>query len=74
VHQPEPDGPLTFQWGTWTYEQIKPVTAADANTGSSTDGSSIPWLPIVGGLIVAGGAGFLLARRRPASASTDDRE
>jgi peptide/nickel transport system substrate-binding protein len=74
VHQPEPDGPLTFQWGTWTYEQIKPVTAADANTDTSSGGSSVPWLPIIGGLIVAAGAGFLLARRRPASASTDDRE
>jgi len=76
VHQPEPDGPLTFQWGTWTYEQMTPVTAADAGgtTNNSSGGSSVPWLPIIGGLIVAGGAGFLLARRRPANAASDDRE
>jgi len=76
VHQPEPDGPLTFQWGTWTYEQMKPVTAADAGgtTDSSSGGSSVPWLPIIGGLIVAGGAGFFLARRRPANAASDYRE
>ena len=76
VHQPDPDGPLIFQWGTWTYEQMKPVTATDASTNSNSGstGSSIPWLPILGGLVIAGGAGFLLARRRPANAASDDRE
>ncbi|MSV43630.1 MAG: hypothetical protein F2911_09185 [Actinobacteria bacterium] len=36
VHQPQGDGTMLFQWGAWTYESVKPVTATPAPTGSSS--------------------------------------
>jgi peptide/nickel transport system substrate-binding protein len=78
--QPDPDGSLLFQYGTYSYKNIRPVTAKDSqgdttgtgkNTGAaaSDDGSSSGL--IVGGIVVAvlllGGIGFVLSRRRPDS-------
>jgi peptide/nickel transport system substrate-binding protein len=79
--QPDPDGSLLFQYGTYSYRNIRPVTAKDnqddtTGTGDSTgaaasddDGSNTGL--IVGGIVVAvlllGGIGFALSRRRPDS-------
>jgi peptide/nickel transport system substrate-binding protein len=79
--QPDPDGSLLFQYGTYSYKNMRPVTAKDTQdgttgTGDSTDaaasddGGSNTGL-IVGGIVVAvlliGGIGFYLSRRRPDS-------
>jgi peptide/nickel transport system substrate-binding protein len=77
--QPDPDGSLLFQYGTYSYKNLRPVTAKDTGdgttgTGDSTDaaasddsGSSTGLL--IGGIVVAvlllGGIGFALSRRRP---------
>jgi peptide/nickel transport system substrate-binding protein len=69
VAQPEPDGVLTFQWGTFSYQQIGPPQAAAASKG----GSSMPVI-LLGVVVLAAavGGGLLLARRR--SATRDERE
>ena len=79
--QPDPDGSLLFQYGTYSYKNMRPVTAKDtqdgnAGTGDSTDaaasedsGSNTGL--IIGGIVVAalliGGIGFYLSRRHPDS-------
>jgi peptide/nickel transport system substrate-binding protein len=86
VNQPSPDGSLLFQYGTWTYEAMTPVTAETAtpSPGSSvTQGapaapaaSSTNWA-LIGGIaalvLVAGGVGFALSRGRGRDLD-DDRE
>jgi peptide/nickel transport system substrate-binding protein len=72
VPQPEPDGSYLFQYGTWTYENLKPVEATAAPGG----GSSGPSAALIGGIVAAvavlGGLALLLRRRR--TAGGDDRE
>ena len=81
--QPAPDGPVIFQFGTFTYRQITPVDeATPAETAAATDApgesddaaSSSALVPVlVGvGLLAALGAGVALARRR--RGGDDDRE
>jgi peptide/nickel transport system substrate-binding protein len=81
--QPTPDGPVIFQFGTFTYRQITPVDeATPAETAAATDApgesddaaSSSVLVPVlVGvGLLAALGAGVALARRR--RGGDDDRE
>ena len=68
--QPDPDGSYLFQYGTWTYENLKPIAAgAPASSGPS------PALigGIVAAVVVLGGVAFLLLRRRRAGVA-DDRE
>ena len=38
--QPVPNGSLIFQYGTYTYRNVTPVTEATAGQGTGTDGSS----------------------------------
>ena len=80
--QPAPDGSLLFQYGTASYQNIRPVTAADtkdSGTGAggdsaaaADDGDSSAGL-VIGGIVVAvlvlAGVGFVVARnrRRPES-------
>ncbi len=77
VPQPEPNGSLLFQYGTYSYRNIRPVTAADQPDGAggsgtgaaaSGDGGGNTGL-VVGGIVVAvlvlGGVGLALSRRRP---------
>jgi peptide/nickel transport system substrate-binding protein len=68
--QPDPDGSYLFQYGTWTYENLKPVAAGAGQ-------SSGPSPALIGGIVAAvavlGGLAFLLLRRRRAGAA-DDRE
>jgi peptide/nickel transport system substrate-binding protein len=79
--QPDPDGSLLFQYGTASYQSVRPVTAEDAavdDTGgagaqpaaSAADDESGSGLLVGGlvvGLLVLAGAGFAVARgrRRP---------
>lgn len=64
--QPEPDGMLLFQYGTWSYQSITPVSAATPGATSSTAGLT-PGL-IIGAVVAGVGLfliGYWLGRRRP---------
>ena len=72
VPQPAPDGSYLFQYGTWTYENLKPVTAT--GPGQAGGGSSSA---VIGGIVAAAavlGALALLVLRRRRTAGADDRE
>ncbi len=70
--QPEPDGVLLFQYGTWSYQSLEPVSANSGDSTSSGGGVN-PALIVVGVLaavaLVLGGV--LIGRRRT---SDDDVE
>jgi peptide/nickel transport system substrate-binding protein len=66
--QPDPDGVVLFQYGTYSYRNITPPQAAAA----SGDGGGVPLIPIGIGVAVLGGAGVLLALRR--RSTQDERE
>ena len=70
IPQPDPNGSYLFQYGTWSYENLKPIAAGPAQ-------SSGPSPALIGGIVAAvvvlGGVAFLLLRRRRAGAA-DDRE
>lgn len=73
VAQPDPDGVYLFYYGTWTYENLKPIAAGEG-AGSSGGG---PSPALIGGIaaaavVVLGGLALLLRRRRGGAA--DDRE
>ena len=72
VPQPAPDGSYLFQYGTWTYENLKPVQA----TGSVQAGSGLS-PAVIGGILAAvavlGGLALLMLRRNR-TAGADDRE
>ncbi len=69
--QPDPNGSLLFQYGTWSYRNIEPVSAS---TGSSDSSGSSTGLLVgvgLGAVAVLGIIVFAVARsRRP----SDDRE
>jgi peptide/nickel transport system substrate-binding protein len=76
--QPDPDGSLLFQYGTWSYENIKPVTSVSQGQASgSTSSSSLNWV-LIGGLlllvVVVVVVGLTLRRGRDRDMSADDRE
>jgi peptide/nickel transport system substrate-binding protein len=76
--QPDPDGSLLFQYGTWSYENIKPVTAvSQGQSSSSSSSSSLNWV-LIGGLlalvVVVVVVGLALRRGRDRDMSADDRE
>ncbi|MBI1376264.1 MAG: ABC transporter substrate-binding protein [Frankiales bacterium] len=88
VNQPSPDGSLLFQYGTWSYENMKPVVASAP--ASPTPGqtiaqgdvvqptSSTNWALIIGIVVLvllALGGGVWLGRGRNRDfAADDDRE
>ncbi len=64
--QPTPDGVLLFQYGTWSYESIEPVSATDAGETASSEGGGISPAIIGVGVLVAAGlvlGGVLIGRR-----------
>ncbi|HVQ86718.1 MAG TPA: ABC transporter substrate-binding protein [Actinomycetes bacterium] len=65
VPQPSPDGAILFQYGTYSYMNIEPVSAANGGTSSSSD-SNAPL--IIGGLaaaaVLAGVVVWLVSRGR----------
>jgi peptide/nickel transport system substrate-binding protein len=73
VQQPAGTGALLFQYGTWSYRNIRPVTAsaAAAADGSSSGSNATVILLVVVVVIVVLGGGALAMRRRT---SADDRE
>jgi peptide/nickel transport system substrate-binding protein len=55
VNQPSPKGAMLFQYGTWSYENVKPVAEGSPSPGSSIgqgagaqQSSSTNWLAIIG--------------------------
>jgi peptide/nickel transport system substrate-binding protein len=70
VPQPDPDGSYLFQYGTWTYENLKPVAAPGESASSG------PSVALIGGIVAAvavlGGLAIVLGRRR--TGGGDDRE
>jgi peptide/nickel transport system substrate-binding protein len=76
--QPDPNGSLLFQYGTWSYENIKPVTAvSQGQADGSTSSSTLNWV-LIGGLlalvVIVVVVGLALRRGRDRDMSTDDRE
>ena len=82
VPQPAPNGALLFQYGTWSYENMTPVSAATAtpepgatSAADVTSTSGTSWgliLAVIVAVIVVGGIGLGIARSR--SGGSDDRE
>jgi peptide/nickel transport system substrate-binding protein len=71
VPQPSPNGALLFQYGTWSYQNIRPVTQASGSSSSgSSNSATIIVLVVIIVLAIAGG-GFLAVRRRT---TADERE
>lgn len=64
--QPDPDGSLLFQWGTYSYRSVEPVAAAE-DSGESGGTSTALIVAVVGlaAVVVVFGV-LLLRRRRPA--------
>ena len=84
VPQPSETGSLLFQYGTWSYENVKPVSdetpsgSASASTGTGTETSSSSNVPLIVGGVVALlavlGIGVALGRRGGKGSADDDRE
>jgi peptide/nickel transport system substrate-binding protein len=86
VNQPSPKGAMLFQYGTWSYENVKPVTAdataspgSTIGQGSTTESSSTNWPLIIGVVVlvlVVLVVGILLGRgrNRDLDLADDDRE
>jgi peptide/nickel transport system substrate-binding protein len=66
VQQPEPQGFLLFQYGTYSYRNIEPATGeAGAAAAEEEGGGGVPvgvWIGAA--VVVLGIAGFAIARRR----------
>ena len=75
VPQPDPKGALLFQYGTWSYENIKPVTADNGggSSSSSSSSSTIYVLAAIAALVVIAIVVVVLSRRNR-TAGVDDRE
>ncbi len=70
--QPEPKGSLLFQYGTYSYKSIEPVSAEKKKSAAAKEESSNSGLvvaSVVGGAVLIGAAVFfgLSRRRRPDS-------
>jgi peptide/nickel transport system substrate-binding protein len=71
VHQPTGDGALLFQWGVWSYLNVRPVVKAAGSTSSSGGTNPTVWVLVGVAAVVLIGAAFTIGRRR---GSVDDRE
>lgn len=65
--QPDPDGSLLFQWGTYSYRSVEPVAAADdaAESGGGSNTTLVVVVAALAAVVVVMGV-LLLRRRRPA--------
>lgn len=75
VPQPDPNGSLLFQYGTWSYENLKPVSA-DSGSGSSSSSSSTALyiFAAIAALVIIAIVVIVLSRRNRTAADLDDRE
>jgi peptide/nickel transport system substrate-binding protein len=66
VPQPDPDGAILFQYGVYSYLNIRPVTEAGSGAGGGSDSSSSgPVIAgVAAGVVALGGAGWFMSRRR----------
>jgi peptide/nickel transport system substrate-binding protein len=66
IEQPQPQGFLLFQYGTYSYRNIEPVVAGGSGTASNEGGSGgVPVAVWIGAAaVVALIAGFAITRRR----------
>ncbi len=77
--QPLPDGSMIFQYGTYTYRNVTPVSDVAVNPGDGTGGSTSsddgPNWPLIGGIALAvaalGLAAWAIVRSRRDTASED---
>lgn len=82
--QPDPGGSLIFQYGTYTYRNVEPVSVAQASASATPGSTGVASAPTsrsgssatavllgVLAVLVLGGGAFALIRRR---GSADDRE
>ncbi|MEO3807678.1 ABC transporter substrate-binding protein [Sphaerisporangium sp. B11E5] len=77
VPQPEPDGSLLFQYGTYSYLNIEPATAAagqGAATAAAQESSSPGLVAGIGAAVLAAAFAVLLLVHRRRSATADERE
>jgi peptide/nickel transport system substrate-binding protein len=83
VNQPSPKGAMLFQYGTWSYENIKPVTADSTPSPGQTIGqgtttpaaSSTNWVAIIAVaalIVIALVVGIVLGRGRNRDLDDDD--
>lgn len=72
VPQPTPNGALLFQYGTYSYENVSPVSAADSGGSSGVSPALIIGLVVV--VVVVAGVVFAVVRRRRPAGVDDDRE
>jgi peptide/nickel transport system substrate-binding protein len=73
VPQPDPDGSILFQYGTWSYMNLRPVVAAAKSRATGGSGSG----PLIGAgvaVVVIVGAAVLVLSRRRRSSTADERE
>jgi peptide/nickel transport system substrate-binding protein len=69
--QPQGKGALLFQYGTYSYLSIKPVSDIKPASSSSSSGSVLPWVGVGVLVVLVAGGGVALTRRR---ATADERE
>jgi peptide/nickel transport system substrate-binding protein len=73
VPQPDPNGALLFQYGTYSYENVTPVSAA-ADSGASGVSTGLA-IGLIAAVLVVAGVVVVLVRRRSADTGVeDDRE
>jgi peptide/nickel transport system substrate-binding protein len=78
VPQPEKNGSLLFQYGTWSLDNVAPVVVAGPGENTGTTSSSGTNWAVIGGIaalvLLALGVGLWLGRGRDRDLSTDDVE
>jgi peptide/nickel transport system substrate-binding protein len=63
VAQAPPDGALLFQYGAWTYLNVRPVAAVRAASQTESDERGLPLIAIGGIAVIAVGLLLLVMRR-----------
>lgn len=66
--QPDPDGSLLFQWGTYSYRSVEALPAGGGGGGASGGSGTTVTIGVLAGVVVValGGFLFLRSRRKPA--------